>query len=308
MTDQVMVREVGPRDGLQLVKGFMPTDVKTQWIDHQVGSGCKHIEITSFVPPSVIPQFADATEVLEFSLDVPNLEAAVLVPNLKGGQIAFSKGAKKIIMVLSASESHNLANVRRTTEESISEFGELIQLREKLKLTDSVQISCAISTTFGCSIEGAVDESRVLHILEKILRTRCDEVVLCDTVGYANPDQVKRMFIKAQRLTDDIPLAAHFHDTRGMGIANVFASCEAGIRRFDASLGGLGGCPFAPGATGNIATEDCVYLLENLGLSTGIDLSALLETRQKLTEWLPNEQLHGKLLNAGLAKSFITSA
>lgn len=308
MSDVVVVREVGLRDGLQLVSQHLDTELKNSWIRQQAAAGFTNIEITSFVPPSVIAQFSDAADVLASSLQIPDLLAAVLVPNLKGGQIALKQGAKKIIMVLSASEPHNLANVRRTTAESIAEFEKLIALRDEMNLVQDVQISCAISTTFGCSIQGAVDESVVLNICEQILGTNCNEIVLCDTVGYANPRQVKALVTRAMQLAGTTQLAAHFHDTRGMGLANVAASCEAGIRQFDASLGGLGGCPFAPGATGNIATEDCVYLLENLGLSTGIDFDALLAVREQLPQWLPDETVHGKLSRAGVAKSFARSA
>lgn len=308
MTERVIVREVGLRDGLQLVGDFLPTNTKIEWCRLQTATGFSEIEVTSFVPPSVIPQFADATEVLRETKTIQGLRTCVLVPNLKGGVRALNQGAEKISYVLSASEAHNLSNVRRTVAASIAEFGDLVSERNLLGLDKDVIISCAIATSFGCSLQGEVEESSVYDIATELCALGADELNIADTVGYANPNQVGRMLREIAQCAGRIPLAAHFHDTRAMGLANVVAAVETGVRRFDASLGGLGGCPFAPGATGNIATEDCVYLLESMGLKTGIDIPALLFLRERLGTWLPGERIEGRLLRAGPAKTFTPTA
>lgn len=308
MTDHVDVREVGLRDGLQLVQTILPAATKIEWARLQAKAGFTEIEVTSFVPPSVIPQFADAAEVLAGARKIEGLCASVLVPNLKGGIRAFDHAAEKVSMVLSASEQHNMSNVRRTTDASIAEFGELVRERDARGLKGKVAISCAISTSFGCSIQGDVPEARVFEICEQLVAAGTDELNVADTVGYGNPVQVRRIFTEVGKIAGDVPVAAHFHDTRAMGLANVVAAVEAGVRRFDASLGGLGGCPFAPGATGNIATEDCVYLLENIGLKTGIDIPAMLHVREQLNGWLPSEPVEGRLMKAKPAKTFRPAA
>jgi len=304
MTDLATVREVGLRDGLQLVKRTLPTDIKIEWCQTQAACGFKEMEVTSFVPPKVIPQFADAESVLKAAQCISNVRAAVLVPNLKWGLQALDHGAKKITFVLSVSEAHNMANVRRTTDTSIAEFSELVAERNSRGLQDSVMMSVALATTFGCSLQGEVTEPRVYNVAEQVLMAGAQELNMADTVGYGNPIQVKRIFTEILQLAGKAQVAAHFHDTRGMGLANAVAALEAGVREFDASLGGLGGCPFAKGASGNIATEDCVYLLESLGFATGINILAMLEVRKNLNDWLPDEPLEGKLLKAGLAATF----
>jgi len=304
MREHASVREVGLRDGLQLVKSVLDTDIKMQWCERQAACGFRDIEVTSFVPAKVIPQFADAAEVLNRAKNIPGLRAAVLVPNLKWGLRALDEGAEKITFVLSISEAHNQANVRRSTDQSIREFAELAAARNQRGLGNSVSLSVAMATTFGCSLQGKVDEARVYAVAQQLLASGADELNLADTVGYGNPAQVKRITAEVINMAVDVPVACHFHDTRGMGIANVVSALDSGIRRFDASLGGLGGCPFAKGASGNIATEDCVYLLENMGFDTGIDLLALLGVRERLNQWLADEPLEGKLLKAGPAKTF----
>lgn len=306
--DEVDLREVGLRDGLQMVGRILPTQTKLDWCRDQVACGFSEIEVTSFVPPSSIPQFADAREVLKGAKAIGGFTAAVLVPNLKGGIRALERGADKITFVLSASEAHNLSNVRRPTEASAAEFEELIKERDARGLKEKVVLSAVIATAFGCSIQGEVPEFRVQALAEQLATAGADELNIADTVGYANPLQVRRIFAAITKQVGPLPIAAHFHDTRGMGLANVVASVEVGVRRFDAALGGLGGCPFAPGATGNIATEDCVYLLESIGLSTGIDIERLLKLRAKLEEWLPSERIEGRLKQAGLAKTFLSVA
>ncbi len=304
MNNTVDVREVGLRDGLQLVKTVLSTATKLDWIQQQVNCGFTNIEVTSFLPPVVIPQFADAPDVLAGSLKIPSLHAAVLVPNLKWGLTALDHGAQKINFVLSVSEAHNKANVRRSTDQSLAEFQQLVTERNHRGLKNSVEMAVSLATTFGCSLQGVVEERQVLNVAEQVLTNGIEEINMADTVGYGNPIQVKRIFRDILSIAGDTPVAAHFHDTRGMGLANVVAAVEAGVRRFDASLGGLGGCPFAKGASGNIATEDCVYLLENLGLATSINIDTLLATRKCLDGWLPNEPLEGKLLKAGQARTF----
>lgn len=308
MAETVTLREVGLRDGLQLIKDVLPTEIKLEWCRQQAAAGFREIEVTSFVPPSLIPQFADAAEVLAGAKTIPDLRASVLVPNLKGGMRALDHGAEKITFVLSASEEHNLSNVRKSTDASLAEFSELVSERKSRGLTDRVELSCAIATAFGCSIQGEVPEARVLEIATQLAEAGADELNVADTVGYGNPLQVRTMFSVLPSHTGGVPIAAHFHDTRAMGLANVVAAAEAGIRRFDASLGGLGGCPFAPGATGNIATEDCVYLLESIGLGTGIDLDALLGVRANLDTWLPTERVEGRLMKAKPAKTYRPAA
>ncbi len=304
MTDLVEIREVGLRDGLQLVKEVLATEVKLEWCRLQADCNFREMEVTSFVPPSVIPQFADSAEVLAGARTIKDMRAAVLVPNLKWGLRALDHGAEKITFVLSVSERHNQANVRRSTDQSISEFAQLVKERDSRGSKSSVALSAAMATTFGCCFEGDVAESRVYQVVEEVLKAGCDELNMCDTVGFGNPVQVKRMLSEILKQAGEIPVAAHFHDTRGMGLANAVAAVEAGVRRFDSSLGGLGGCPFATGASGNIATEDCVYLMENLGLTTGVDLGGMLAVRAKMDQWLPNEPLEGKLLKAGAATNF----
>ncbi len=304
MTNRAIIREVGLRDGLQLVKRTLPARTKLTWCRLEADCNVSEIEVTSFVPSEVIPQFADAEKVLEGAQSIKGLCATVLVPNLKGGVRALDFGARKITFVLSASEAHNKANVKRSTDDSMREFRELVRERNRRGLTKTIEISAAIATAFGCSLQGEVPERRVFSIAEKLLVAEANELNIADTVGYANPVQVRRVLGEIAKSAGVKPLAAHFHDTRAMGLANIMAALEAGVLRFDAALGGLGGCPFAPGASGNIATEDCVYLLESVGLDTGIDLPALLDVRRKLDGWLPGEHLHGSLYKAGVAKTF----
>ena len=304
MRERAEVREVGPRDGIQMVKTILSAEQKLAWCRAQAAAGMRHIEVTSFVPPHVVAQFADAAEVARGALAIPGLEPAVLVPNLKGAQRAFDIGVPKVNYVLSASEAHNLANVRRTTDESIADFRHIVAERDARGLKGRVQISAGLATSFGCTIQGAVPESRVVEIAGLMAEAGAEEISLADTVGYGNPGQVRRLVAAVARVAGSIPLAAHFHDTRGLGIANVTAAVEAGVRRFDASLAGLGGCPFAPGATGNINTEDCVFLLESLGFETGIDIEKLIAVRADVETWLPGERFFGMVARAGLPKTF----
>ncbi|HEX4557413.1 MAG TPA: hydroxymethylglutaryl-CoA lyase [Xanthobacteraceae bacterium] len=301
MRPHATIREVGLRDGLQLVKSFLATERKIAWFHEEVAAGLREVEVTSFVPPSVVPQFADAAEVAQAAVAIDGLVVAALVPNLKGATRGFDAGVGKINFVLSASEAHNLANVRRSTAESVADFGRIIAERKARGL--ATKVVAGIATTFGCTIQGHVPEAQVLRLVESLAAAGSDEIVLADTVGYANPAQVKRIFSAVAAIFDK-PIYAHFHDTRGLGLANVSAAVDAGITRFDASIGGLGGCPFAPGASGNIDTEDCAFLLESLGFDTGLDIEKLVALRERVAQWLPQERVGGMIAQAGLPKTF----
>ena len=298
MTDRVILREVGLRDGLQLIKSRLNTAIKLSWIRAQAEVGFTEIEVTSFVPISVLPQFADAAAVLVDAQKIGNLLPSVLVPNLRGAVMAMDAGARKITFVLSVSDAHNRANVRKSTDDSLAMLRDVLAERDNRQ---NIKIATALATSFGCSIEGAVPEARVIQIAETLASQGVDEINLADTVGYGDPVQVGRIFKDVRKAVGELPLAAHFHDTRGLGLANVMAALDAGVRRFDSALGGLGGCPFAPGASGNIATEDTVHLFDRLGIDSGVDLGALLKVRHQLAEWLPGEKLEGRLLGAGPA-------
>lgn len=304
MRERAIIREVGLRDGLQLVKTMVPLEKKLAWCRAEAAAGVEEFEVTSFVPPSVVAQFTDATDVVRGALAIPGVKPAALVPNLKGAIRAFEAGAPTINYVLSASEQHNLANVRRTTAESLEDFERIIAERDARGLKGKVSIAGGIATSFGCTIQGDVPEARVIEIAERLVAAGADELLIADTVGYGNPGQVRRIFTALNSVLAGRPVYAHFHDTRGLGLANVTAAVEVGVRRFDASLAGLGGCPFAPGATGNINTEDTAFLLESLGFSTGIDIGRLIEVRRQVEPWLPGERFSGMVFQAGLPKTF----
>ncbi|MEM6662890.1 MAG: hydroxymethylglutaryl-CoA lyase [Pseudomonadota bacterium] len=298
----IIVRDVGPRDGLQLVKKVLPTATKLDWIRADIAAGVPEIECCSYVPPHVIAQFADAVDVSTQAAALGGAVMSALTPNLKGAQIGFQTGVPKINYVMSVSETHNQQNVRRTTEQSLDGFRAIIA--ERNAVAPDVQIGIGLATALGCTLEGNVPERDTLELLEKVLEAGADEVMLPDTVGYANPTQVRSLFRAGIAMAGDIPVWTHFHDTRGLGLANALAALEAGAIRFDASLAGLGGCPFAPGATGNIVLEDLVFLLESEGLRTGIDLEALRPARDIVEAALPDEPKYGQVLRAGLPKGF----
>jgi len=305
MQRDVVVCEVGPRDGLQIAKSIMPTAAKLEWIAAEAAAGVSEIEVCSFVPPKVVPQFEDAAEVVAGALRIPGLTVKVLVPNRRGAERAFEAGVHEVNYVLSASESHNRSNVRRSTEESLNDFRGVAELRNSRPEWRRVQLCGSVSTAFGCTIEGPVAEDAVVRLAEKYVEYGAQKLSIADTVGYANPAQVKRMFARLREIVGGVELTGHFHDTRGLGLANVYAALEAGVRSFDASLGGMGGCPFAPGATGNIVTEDLVFLLESAGLRTGVDLERLLEVRKIVQRALPDEPLHGAIAKAGVPVGFV---
>lgn len=300
----VLVCEVGPRDGLQMIQQILPTRTKLEWIAAEAAAGVPEIEVCSFVPPQLLPQFEDAADVAAGALANRGLKVSALVPNFKGAERAFQAGVHQVDFVLSASESHNQRNVRRSTAQSLEDFGRIIELRNSRPEWRHIIVSGGVSTAFGCTIEGEVPEEQVLHLAAQYVERGADSLSIADTVGYANPAQVKKMFMRLKQQLGHIELAAHFHDTRGLGLANVYAALEAGVRSFDATLGGLGGCPWAPGATGNIVTEDLVFLLESSGLRTGIDLEKLLGVRRILEAALPGVPLHGALAKAGPPQGF----
>ncbi|MGY3617937.1 hydroxymethylglutaryl-CoA lyase [Bradyrhizobium sp. USDA 10063] len=303
MREKAHVREVGPRDGLQLVKAILPSARKLAWCRAMVEAGINEIEVTSFVPPKVIPQFADAEEVARGAIAISGCRPSVLVPNLRGAERAFALDLAQVNYVLSASEEHNLANVRRSTEESLQDFARIVAARDQ-RAGARIALGAGIATAFGCTISGSVSEARVVEIAVRLAEMGADEIIVADTVGYGDPGQVRRLMKAVIAAVARVPVACHFHDTRGLGLANVTAALEAGVRAFDASLAGLGGCPFAPGATGNIDTEDTVFLLEQLGFDTGADIEALIALRGQVESWLPGERFSGAIARAGLPKTY----
>jgi hydroxymethylglutaryl-CoA lyase len=265
----------------------------------------REIEVASFVPPRLLPQMADAADVVAGSLALGGLTVAVLVPNLKGAQRAVEAGAMKINYAMSVSESHNQSNVRRPVADSVEDFARIVAFVRALPERSRPVLCGGLATAFGCTIEGAVDERRVVELAVRLAELGADELVIADTVGYGNPAAVRRVFSAVRAELPAIPIGAHFHDTRGVGLANVVAALDCGIARFDASLGGLGGCPYAPGATGNIVMEDLVFLLEAMGFDTGVDLAALIAVRGFVQASLADESFHGAIARAGLPKNYI---
>jgi hydroxymethylglutaryl-CoA lyase len=304
----VLVSEVGPRDGLQSIKRAMPTEDKHRWIRALAAAGLREIEVGSFVSPKLLPQMADTGDVVREALTIPGLTVLALVPNLKGAERALAAGARKLTMPPSASRAHSLKNIGKTPEEAIEEVRKVCELRDSLPADRRPVVEVGISTAFGCTMEGPVSEEWVLRMAVMLAEGGADSVGLSDTTGYANPTQVKRMFTALRRELGDKAGGAHLHNTRGQGLANVVAALEAGVTTFDASQGGLGGCPYAPGATGNIVTEDLVFLLEAMGLRTGIDIDRLIAARAIITEALPGEPIYGCVPEAGLPKGFIPAS
>lgn len=280
----------------------MPTAAKQRWLAALARAGVPEIEVASFVPARLMPQMADAAEVVRAACALPALHVAALAPNLQGARAAMAAGAHKLTLPVSVSEAHSLANVRKTHAEMVEVVRGVVALRDAEFA--GVRIEAGLSTAFGCTLAGAVGDAQTLRMAQTMADCGVDEIGLSDTTGYANPAQVGRLFRALRREVGERAGGAHFHNTRGQGLANVVAALEAGVTTFDASQGGLGGCPHAPGATGNIVTEDLVFLLEAMGLDTGIDLDALLQARAILAEALPGEPLYGHLPDAGLPKGF----
>lgn len=294
----IHICEVGPRDGLQNAKHLMPTEAKKTWIKALAAAGITEIEVGSFVPPKLIPAMADTADIVSFARTLPNVKVVALAPNFKGFQRAVEAGAHKVSFPVSASHEHSVSNVRMTPDQMVEEVRKCAQFPHP-----GVEIEGAVATAFGCTLQGNVPEDEVVRIAAALAEF-CDGVALADTVGYANPAQVKRIFTRVKAEIGRKLEAAHFHDTRGLGLANALAAYEVGVRVFDSSMGGLGGCPFAPGASGNVITEDLVFMFESMGVTTGVDFEKLLEARDLLVKGLPGEPLYGRTPLAGLPKGF----
>lgn len=299
----VLISEVGPRDGLQSVKATMPTADKRRWIDALYAAGVREIEVASFVPAKLLPQMADAADVVRHAVTLPGLVVMALVPNRKGAQAALEAGVHKLTMPVSASVAHSLANVRKTPTEMVEEVRAIAELRRAI--APQVKLEAGISTAFGCTLQGLVPEDDVIRLAAQCVEAGADESGLSDTVGYANPAQVRRLFRRLRAEIGRHAGAAHMHNTRGLGIANCLAAWDEGVRTFDASLGGLGGCPYAPGASGNAVTEDLVFMFEAMGVRTGIDIVQLIAARAPLMAGLPGEPVYGMTPEAGLPKGFV---
>lgn len=301
----VVISEVGPRDGLQSVSATMPTSAKLRWIDALVASGISEIEVASFVPARILPQMADAHVVVRHALTHPGVTVMALVPNLRGATAALQAGVHKITIPVSASAAHSMANVRKTRETMVQEVRSIVQLCRDFH--PGVKVEAGISTAFGCTLQGNVPESDVVSLAEQVVAAGVDECGLSDTTGMANPAQVRRLFNLVRTAIGDKTGAAHMHNTRGLGLANCLAAYDVGVRTFDSSLGGLGGCPYAPGASGNVVTEDLVFMFESMGISTGIDIAILIEARKALRDGLPKEPLYGMTPEAGLPKGWLSN-
>jgi hydroxymethylglutaryl-CoA lyase len=302
MTRQVHICEVGPRDGLQNAKHLMPTEAKKVWISALAAAGLEEIEVGSFVPPKLIPAMADTGEIVRHARTIPGVKVVALAPNLKGFERALEAGAHKVTFPVSASRQHSESNVRMTPDQMVEEVRTCARHPHP-----GVEIEGAVSTAFGCTMQGTVPEDDVVRIAAALAEF-CDGVALADTVGYANPAQVKRLFRRVKQEIGSKLEGAHFHDTRGLGLANALAAYEEGVRHFDSSMGGLGGCPFAPGASGNVITEDLVFMFESMGVPTGINLEALFKARVILTDAIPQEPIYGHTPVAGLPKGFRAAA
>jgi hydroxymethylglutaryl-CoA lyase len=298
----ILVSEVGPRDGLQSVKSIMPTASKHRWIAALAQAGLREIEVGSFVSPRALPQMADCAQVVAQALQIPGLRVVALVPNLKYAALALEAGVHVITIPVSVSEPHSLNNIRKTHAEIIADVRAIVALRHER--FPAVQVDAGLATAFGCTIQGTVPEDDTIRMAATMAECGVDTINLADSVGYANPAQIKRLFTRLRREVGSKSGGAHLHNTRGQGLANVVAALDVGVTTFDSSQGGIGGCPYAPGATGNIVTEDLVFLLESMGLSTGIDLDRLLASRAVLAEALPGETLYGYVPQAGLPKGF----
>jgi hydroxymethylglutaryl-CoA lyase len=298
----ILISEVGPRDGLQSVKATMPTQHKLRWIDALVAAGLREIEVGSFVPARLLPQMADVAEVVRHALTHPGITVMALVPNLRGAEAALASGVHKITLPVSASAAHSQANVRKSPDAMVDELRAITRLRAET--APHVLVEVGISTAFGCTLQGHVPEDEVIRLAADCAAAGVDEVGLSDTTGMANPAQVRRLFTRLRGEIGTHAGAAHMHNTRGLGLANCLAAYDVGVRTFDASLGGLGGCPYAPGASGNVVTEDLVFMFEAMGVTTGVDLARLFAARIPLQAGLPGEPVYGMTPEAGLPKGW----
>jgi hydroxymethylglutaryl-CoA lyase len=302
-TADVLISEVGPRDGLQSISTIMSTPAKISWLDALHGAGIAEIEVGSFVPAKLLPQLADTADLVQHARTLSRWTVMALVPNVRGAEAAFRAGVHKITIPVSASRAHGLANVRKTPQEMVQEVERIIQLRDSM--APQVKVEAGVATAFGCTLQGPVPEADVLHMAEALARAGADEVGLSDTTGMANPAQVKRLFRLVKTHIGKRTGAAHMHNTRGLGLANCLAAFEEGVTTFDSSMGGLGGCPYAPGASGNVVTEDLVNMFESMGVRTGIDLEKLFAARTLLQAGIPQEPIYGMTPLAGLNKGFV---
>lgn len=302
---RIHISEVGPRDGLQSIDRVMPLEAKKAWIAAEAAAGVPEIEVGSFVPPALLPQMADTAELIAFARQIEGLSVAVLIPNLKGAERAVAAGAEKMSIPFSMSETHSLKNVRKDHAAMVAEIRAIAALVAEQPEDTRPHFEVGLATAFGCTIEGPVSEDQVVRLSAAAIEAGAVEVGLSDTTGYANPAQVKRLVrrVKAEIGSDKLN-TLHLHNTRGLGLANALAGLEEGITTLDSSLGGLGGCPFAPGASGNIVTEDLVFMLEAMGYDTGIDLDKLLQVRGIIADALPGEPLYGFTPDAGLPLGF----
>ncbi len=299
MKQRICINDVAVRDGFQIEKNIISTETKIALIDALSATGIAKIEVTSFVHPKLVPNMADAVEVLTNIKRNADVTYSVLVPNLKGMERAIATHnlhgrIDEVNVVMSASETHNRANVNRTGDESFADFAIMVSLAKQA----GIRINGTVSTAFGCPFEGHVPEQRVLAFAQRYVDLGFDGVTLADTTGMANPAQVERLSSDALSLLSAIAFTLHFHNTRGMGLANVVAGIRAGIVSYDASLAGLGGCPFAPGATGNICTEDMVNMLEDMNFDTGVDLDKLLAVAVKMP-LIVGHEVTGQVMRAG---------
>ncbi len=305
MKPRILVSEVGPRDGLQSIKAILPLAVKQAWIAAEAAAGVREIEVGSFVDPKRVPQLADTAQVVEFARRIPGLNVAVLVANLRGAEAAIGARVHKITIPLSASETHSLRNVGRNHAQMLEEVRAIAARVRGVPQDERPVLEGGLSTAFGCTLEGHVPLDRVVRLGAALMEAGCDEVGLADTTGYANPAQIKTLVRELRTALGGAAVTSlHLHNTRGLGLANVLAGLDEGITTFDASLCGLGGCPFAPGASGNIVTEDLVFMLQAMGFDTGIDLERLLQVRNILRDALPDEPLYGFTADAGLPRNF----
>ncbi len=305
MSKMILVSEVGPRDGLQNIQSIMPTAAKLDWIRAEAAAGITEIEVGSFVPPKLLPQLADTAAVVAGAKSIDGLTVAVLVPNLRGAQDAIAAGADKITLPFSVSETHSQKNLRRSHEQVIADMREIRALIDAQDPVNKPHFEGSLSTAFGCTLQGTITEYEVVTAAEKLMAAGCDEVGLSDTTGYADPAAVTRLIKGVHNAVGEEALTGiHLHNTRGLGLANALAALDAGLTTLDASLGGLGGCPFAPGASGNIVTEDLIFMLAAMGYQTGVDIEQLLRVRGILEAALPDETLYGFTPDAGLPLGF----
>ncbi|MEJ8840541.1 hydroxymethylglutaryl-CoA lyase [Ramlibacter sp. AN1133] len=293
MSKRIHFNEVVTRDGFQIEPEFVPTDAKVHLVDALSECGYAKIEVTSFTSPKAIPMLRDAEEVMGRIRRAPGVEYTVLVPNLRGAERAMESRADELNLVMSTSETHNLANLRMPCEKSFAALADVIRF-----VAGRTPVNVSLSTAFGCPMEGEVPQESVLAWAQRFADLGVRGVTICDTTGMANPAQVARMCEEAQRRLPGQQLTLHFHNTRGMGLANVLAAAQAGITRFDGSLGGLGGCPYAPGASGNISSEDTIHMLQAMGYDTGMDLDQLLQVARVLPQ-IVGHDVPGQLVKAG---------